>query len=146
MARLIPAIAACGVLVTSASITPQTTTSGVPATSAIDEQFTYGSIGTEDDQGIPYWIWRALPRLFADKLPAGGFDALGMITEPGRDVPIGFSRKTIWGPERVGINCAFCQTARVRTSEDGPSRIVLARPSHQARRAGVLSVPRRGGR
>lgn len=131
MARLIPAIAACGALVASASMTPQTTTPGLPATSAIEEQFKYGSIGTEDGQGIPYWIWRALPRLFADKLPAGGFGALGMITEAGRDVPIGFSRKTIWGVERVGINCAFCHTARVRTSENGPAMIVLAGPSHQ---------------
>jgi mono/diheme cytochrome c family protein len=33
--------------------------------------------------------------------------------------------------ERIGINCAFCHTARVRTSENGPPMIVLAGPSHQ---------------
>src|SRR5688572_31724509 len=82
----------------------------------IEEQFKYGSIGSEDQEGIPYWIWQVLPRMFADKLPEGGYGALGMIWEPGHDLPIGFSKKTIWGVPRVGVNCAFCHTATVRTS------------------------------
>ena len=40
--------------------------------------------------------------MFADKLPPGGYGALGMIWEPGHDTPIGFSKKTIWGVSRVG--------------------------------------------
>jgi hypothetical protein len=104
-----------------------------PAQTATDiaTEFKYGSIGTEDQEGIPYWIWQVLPRMFADKLPAGGFEALGMIWEPGHDLPIGFSKKTIWGVSRVGINCAFCHTASVRTSASAPPTIVLAGPSHQ---------------
>ena len=32
-----------------------------------DEQhFLYGSVGTESDTGIPYWIWLVLPRIFPD--------------------------------------------------------------------------------
>ena len=38
----------------------------------IEEHFKYGSIGSEPANGIPYWIWKALPELFADKLPGKG--------------------------------------------------------------------------
>jgi len=102
-----------------------------PVGSPIEEQFKYGSIGAEDQEGIPYWIWQVLPRLFADKLPPGGYGALGMIWEPGHDTPIGFSKKTIWGVSRIAVNCAFCHTASVRTSPGATPMVVLAGPSHQ---------------
>ena len=35
----------------------------------IDDHFKYGSIGTEERVGVPYWIWRVLPIVFEDKLP-----------------------------------------------------------------------------
>ena len=57
--------------------------------------FKYGSIGTEDQEGLPYWIWQVLPKMFADKLPAGGYGALGMLWEPGHDLPIGFSQTPV---------------------------------------------------
>ena len=101
------------------------------AATPIEDLFKYGSIGAEDQEGLPYWIWQVLPRLFADKLPPGGYGALGMVWEPGHDLPIGFSKKTIWGVERVAINCAFCHTARVRTSANAAPTIVLGGPSHQ---------------
>ena len=34
-----------------------------------DEHFKYGSVGIESEEGLPYWIWQVLPRMFADKLP-----------------------------------------------------------------------------
>ena len=34
-----------------------------------DEHFKYGSIGTEERVGLPYWIWKVLPTVFEDKLP-----------------------------------------------------------------------------
>ena len=37
-----------------------------------EEHFKYGSIGTEQAQGVPYWIWLVLPRIFPDKLPRAG--------------------------------------------------------------------------
>ena len=37
-----------------------------------EEHFLYGSVGTEADQGVPYWIWLVLPRVFPDLLPAPG--------------------------------------------------------------------------
>lgn len=96
-----------------------------------EDLFKYGSIGAEDQEGLPYWIWQVLPRLFADKLPPGGYGALGMLWEPNHDLPIGFSKKSVWGVERVAINCAFCHTAPVRTTASSPRTIVLGAPAHQ---------------
>jgi hypothetical protein len=82
---------------------------------ADEEHFKYGSIGTENQDGIPYWIWLALPRLFADKLPGpGGYTSLGITWEEGKEMPVGFTKKTI-GFERVGISCAGCHSATYRT-------------------------------
>ncbi|HEY0006995.1 MAG TPA: c-type cytochrome [Pyrinomonadaceae bacterium] len=99
---------------------------------SIDEQFKYGSIGQENQGGIPYWIWVVLPRMFPEHLPgAGGYSSLGVVWEEGHELPIGFTKKTI-GFERVGINCAFCHTATYRTfpQQEKPN-IVIAGPSHQ---------------
>ncbi len=35
-----------------------------PRTNDLAEVFNHGSIGNEEAQGIPYWIWRVLPQLF----------------------------------------------------------------------------------
>ena len=87
------------------------------------EHFKYGSVGIEPEEGLPYWIWQVLPRLFADKLP-GGYASLGFIWEPDRELPIGFSKKTVTGSERIAVNCAFCHTATYRTAPDAPRVIV----------------------
>ena len=48
-------------------------------------RFRYGSIGAENDAGIPYWIFYVLPRMFPDKLPGpGGYAALGVSWEQGQ--------------------------------------------------------------
>ena len=97
------------------------------------EHFKYGSVGIEAEEGLPYWIWQVLPRMFADKLP-GGYASLGFVWEPDRELPIGFSKKSIMGSERVAVNCAFCHTATYRTAPDAPRVIVpggattIARP------------------
>jgi mono/diheme cytochrome c family protein len=96
---------------------------------SLADQFKYGSIGNEDDEGIPYWLWLVLPRVFSDKLPgAGGYTSLGMTWEPGHEVPVGISKQTIGFP-RVGINCAICHTATFRTTPDQPPVIVPGGPS-----------------
>src|SRR4030095_447248 len=74
------------------------------ADASMEEQFKYGSIGAENDQGMPFWIWVVLPKMFPEYLPApGGWASLGLAWEQGREMPVGFSKKTI-GFERVGIN------------------------------------------
>ena len=46
--------------------------------------FLYGSIGQEGIEGIPYWIFVVLPKVFPEYLPPpGGYASLGMSWEPG---------------------------------------------------------------
>jgi mono/diheme cytochrome c family protein len=87
------------------------------------EHFKYGSVGIESEEGIPYWIWQVLPRMFPDKLP-GGYASLGFLWEPGRELPIGFSKKDVLGSARIAVNCAFCHTATYRVASGAPRIIV----------------------
>jgi hypothetical protein len=104
----------------------------LPKFESIEDQFKYGSVGIESEEGIPYWIWQVLPRVFADKLPRpGGYAAFGFLWEPGKELPVGFSKVDLYGGPRVAINCAFCHTASVRTSELAPPRIIPAGPANQ---------------
>jgi hypothetical protein len=96
-----------------------------------EEHFLFGSIGTEHEQGIPYWIWLVLPRVFPEHLPGpGGYGSLGLVSRDGHELPVGFSKKTIGFP-RVGINCAMCHAASVRLRPEDPPTIYPAAPSHQ---------------
>ncbi len=96
-----------------------------------EEHFLFGSIGTEAEQGVPYWIWLVLPRIFPEYLPGpGGYASLGMSSKDGHELPVGFSKATIGFP-RVGINCAMCHTASVRTTPEAPPLLVAGGPSHQ---------------
>lgn len=95
-----------------------------------DERFKYGSIGAEQDAGIPYWIFYVLPRVFADKLPGpGGYAAFGVTWEPGRELPIGFSKRRI-GFDRVANNCAVCHTASYREKHQSTPTLVATGPNH----------------
>ena len=105
----------------------------------IREHYKYGSIGSETGGSIftpvggvlpPYLIFKTLPAICPDKLP-GGYASLGLIFEPGHDLPIGISRRRRLGLDQVGVNCAACHTGTVRTSVDGPEQIVLGMPAHQ---------------
>jgi mono/diheme cytochrome c family protein len=96
-----------------------------------EDHFLFGSIGTEETDGIPYWIWLVLPRIFPEYLPApGGYASLGMLAKDGHEMPIGLSKVTI-GFERVGINCAICHTASYRLHPGEPPTIVPTAPAHQ---------------
>lgn len=104
----------------------------------IEEYYKYGSIGTEDETGIPYHIWRALPRMCPEHLPKladgtprpGGYEAVGMVWEDGHETPVGTSVKTIGFP-RIGITCALCHTATYRTEPDGKVHIVPTGPTQR---------------
>lgn len=94
-----------------------------------EEHFKYGSIGTEPSEGVPYWIWLMLPRLFPEKLPgSGGYTSLGITWEEGKEMPVGFTKKTIGFP-RVGITCALCHSTTFRKSADDKPTIVATGPS-----------------
>jgi mono/diheme cytochrome c family protein len=98
------------------------------------EHFKYGSVGTEARVGLPYWIWRVLPTVFADKLPnrpGQGYERIGFMSEGaphGR--PIGTSYKDGKVP-LVGLNCATCHVGSIRNSPSEPRRIVVGMPANQ---------------
>ena len=104
-------------------------------TTTPEMRFKYGSIGAEFDAGIPYWIFYVLPRVFPEKftqdgkIVPGGYAALGVPWEMGRELPVGFTKKTIGFP-RVANNCAVCHTTSYRTSPDSNPVFVVGGPAH----------------
>jgi hypothetical protein len=105
----------------------------------IAEHFKYGSIGSEPGGSLltpvggvlpPYEVFKTLPSICSDKLP-GGYASLGLIFEPGHDLPIGVSRRRRLGIDQVGFNCALCHTSTVRDSPAAQPRIVLGMPAQQ---------------
>ncbi len=97
-------------------------------------EFKYGSIGTEGNVGVPYWIWVVLPEVFADKLPnrpGRGYEKLGFVYErPQSDLPIGTSKSTDRVP-LVGLNCATCHAGTYRDAPGSSPKVVLGMPAHQ---------------
>jgi mono/diheme cytochrome c family protein len=107
--------------------------------SDIIEHFKYGSIGSEPGVSLlapvggvlpPYEVFKALPSICSDKLP-GGYASLGLIVEPGRDLPVGVSRRQRIGLDEVGFNCALCHTGTVRDSPTAQPRVMVGMPAHQ---------------
>jgi hypothetical protein len=105
----------------------------------VTEHFKYGSIGSEPGGSLlrpvggtlpPYWIFKAMPAICRDRLP-GGYASVGLVIEPGKDLPIGVSRRRRLGVDQVGFNCALCHTGTVRDAPGAAPRIVLGMPSHQ---------------
>lgn len=100
----------------------------------IEEHFKYGSIGSEAATGLPYWIFRVLPVMFADKLPGGGdpeggYSALGFVTEDDADLPIGFSERRVM-IDRVWLNCAVCHVGTVRETAASEPVSYLGMPAN----------------
>ncbi len=124
------------VIATMAVVTVICTWMSAAAQSAPDivTDFKYGSIGTEGNVGVPYWVWKVLPEVFADKLPnrAGtGWERIGFTYDnPRGDLPMGTSRSNDWVP-RVGLNCATCHSGQYREAPGAEPKIVLGMPAHQ---------------
>ena len=105
-----------------------------PSFPEIADHFKYGSVGTEARVGLPYWIWRVLPELFADKLPnrpGNGWERIGFLSDgASHGRPIGTSyREDQVG--LVGLNCATCHVGTIRHTPDEPRQIVLGMPANQ---------------
>jgi hypothetical protein len=89
-----------------------------PQFASDEDSFLFGSVGTEASDGVPYWVWLVLPRIFPDLLPGpGGYTSLGIQSKEGYEMPIGLSRVTVGYP-RVGINCALCHAGGSRSRPD----------------------------
>lgn len=94
----------------------------------LKEHFKYGSTGGEVLTGIPYSVWMALPPIFG--LPGGRYESFGFLYEPGKDLPIGVSKRRVQGIERVSFNCAICHVGSVRDTASGKPRYILGMPSN----------------
>jgi mono/diheme cytochrome c family protein len=108
-----------------------------PATfTDIGDHFNYGSVGAEERAGLPYWVWRVLPIVFADKLPnrpGTGYERLGFINggaAHGRPIGTSFLPGRV-GVGLVGLNCATCHVGTIRNGPGEPRRIVLGMPANQ---------------
>lgn len=95
------------------------------------EHFKYGSTGGERNMGFPYWLFTILPEVCPDLLPGKDYTAFGFIFEPGRDLPVGMSKRRHLGIDRVFLNCAVCHTATVRTAPTARPMLVPGMPAHQ---------------
>jgi hypothetical protein len=119
-----------GVLVLALGVRSQPP--AAPAADEAVEHFKYGSIGIEDNEGLPYWIWQVLPRVCPDQLPGpGGYSSLGVIWEPGRELPVGFSKKELFGGPRIAINCAFCHTSVYQRWPGDTPQVVAGGPGNR---------------
>lgn len=102
----------------------------------IQEHYKYGSTGGDNvERGVPLRLWQILPEMFPEHLPGNGtlgpgYEAFGMIHEPGMDRPIGFSKRRVFGFELVGMNCAICHAGSIRATPESPRQIVLGMPSN----------------
>lgn len=138
MARSRPALAiGAAVLAALVAVSARTTASGQNGDGTfpdIVDHFKYGSIGTEEGVGLPYWIWRVLPTVFADKLPnrpGEGYERIGFMSDgASHGRPIGTTYKEDRVP-LVGINCATCHVGSIRYAPGEPRRIVVGMPANQ---------------
>jgi len=100
----------------------------------IADHFKYGSVGTEERVGVPYWIWRVLPTVFADKLPTRpgkGYERIGFVYDGashGRPIGTSFLSGRV---DTVGLNCATCHVGTIRDTPASPRRVVLGMPANQ---------------
>jgi hypothetical protein len=94
------------------------------------DAFLYGSVDPDQVSGVPYWIWLALPRMFPEYMPApGGYAALGLSWEEGREMPVGFAKQRI-GYIRVTGNCALCHATSQRSGPDAVPTVIPVATGH----------------
>jgi hypothetical protein len=92
--------------------------------------FLYGAVDAERAQGIPYWIWLVLPRVFPEYMPGpGGYASLGMSWEETFEMPAGLAKKSI-GYVRVTGNCALCHATSTTTSPEETPTVIVATSGH----------------
>lgn len=129
-----PALAAAFALSCAIALTAHTPVQDAGSFPDVVDHFKYGSIGTEEGVGMPYWIWRVLPLVFADKLPKRpgvGYERLGFLSD---NAPHGRPIGTSYLPgrvARVGLNCATCHVGTYRESAAAPRQVVVGMPAAQ---------------
>lgn len=103
---------------------------------SIDKHFMYGSIGSEPESGMPYWIWKVLPSFYPEAFgQRSDYSAFGFLYETDedgrqRDLPIGISKRNVSGVDVVWLNCATCHVGTWRAGADAPHQVVRGMPSN----------------
>lgn len=97
------------------------------------DHFLHGSIGAETANGLPIWVFKALPMIYHDRLGEEGWGQFGLITREGDDLPIGFSRRVVTGVERVWFNCSLCHVASYRLPGSSEAHYIAGAPSNNLR-------------
>ncbi|NBV22113.1 MAG: cytochrome c [Proteobacteria bacterium] len=89
------------------------------------EHFKYGGLTNEKVRGLPLYIFEALPEVFSDKVPGtNGWQSFGLIQEPNRPGPVGWSVRTNGYPHLLP-NCALCHTATYRVGGEATPRLIV---------------------
>lgn len=90
-----------------------------------EAHFKYGGLTNEKVHGLPLYIFEALPEVFPDLVPGtNGWQSFGLIQEPNRPGPIGWSVRTNGFPHLLP-NCALCHTATYRVPGEDASRLIV---------------------
>lgn len=99
-----------------------------------EDHFLHGSIGSETATGPPYWVFKALPVMYADKLGPKGWARFGFLYENASDdLPLGISRRVVSGVERVWLNCAVCHVGSYRLPGSAERKFIYGAPSNNLR-------------
>ena len=106
--------------------------------------FRYGTTGTELRSGVPYWIFRVMPKIFGDEFKGRGYDRFGFFPDNQdfyrwRPLPRGLvlADSTLHLPflkvsakvKRVAINCSGCHQGEY-LDQSGNSVLVDGMPNH----------------
>jgi hypothetical protein len=94
-----------------------------------EDHWKHGAIGLSSESRIPYLVWKALPRMFPEKIP-GGWASFGFIMEDGQELPVGFSLRHIGYPA-VEANCALCHTGSYREAPGSRPKLIYGGPAHE---------------
>jgi len=97
----------------------------VPQPASLHGSF-YRSVDAGAAEGVPYWIWLVLPRIFPDYVPGtGGYAAFGLSWQETKEMPVGFAKQRV-GYIRVTGNCALCHAIRHDRTDGLPPDVTLA--------------------
>ncbi|KYG11211.1 hypothetical protein BE21_58020 [Sorangium cellulosum] len=109
-------------------------------------RFRYGATGTEFGGGVPYWIFRVMPKIFDDEFKGRGYDRFGFGADDagyyasrpvGRGLFLADSTlnipllRTRFALKRVAINCSGCHRGEY-LNERGEPVYVDGMPNHTA--------------
>jgi hypothetical protein len=108
------------------------------------EQFKYGSIGSELANGLPYKLLMALPEVFPEQFgESGDLRQFGFIYErdaPDPKLPVGFGKGVRQGVDVAWLNCAACHTGRVQIPGQSVAQVIPGMPANTVDLEGLFKA------